>query len=112
MPIIRANDLVLSLDNNGEITIPYELIDNGSTDNCTIETYSIVSLNSDTVFAAEQEAPQQPEDLVEEAEASPLSNKGSAFKGKIGIYMPFHNDVLKAFKRAVLFFYFFVPYVT
>ena len=84
MPIIRANDLVLSLDNNGEITIPYELIDNGSTDNCTIETYSIVSLNSDTVFAAEQEAPQQPEDLVEEAEASPLSNKGSAFKGKIG----------------------------
>ena len=60
-PIIRANDLVLSLNSDGEVEIPFDLIDNGSTDNCTIATYNIVSENSDTILTQETSVPQQQE---------------------------------------------------
>ena len=56
-PIILVNDLVLSLNSNGEIVIPFELIDNGSYDNCVISTYNIVSANSDNIFTQETEIP-------------------------------------------------------
>jgi gliding motility-associated-like protein len=58
-PIVRANDLVLSLNSDGEVEIPFDAIDNGSTDNCTIATYNIVSENSDTIFTQETSVPQQ-----------------------------------------------------
>jgi len=87
-PIVRANDLVLSLDSNGEITIPYELIDNGSSDNCTVETYSIVSLDTETVFASEEEVPQQPENPANDQKQGkggfPVTDKRNSFRGKIG----------------------------
>ena len=40
-PIARAKDLVISLDSQSNLNIPYELIDNGSTDNCNIQSYGI-----------------------------------------------------------------------
>ena len=87
-PIVRANDLVLSLDSNGEITIPYELIDNGSSDNCTVETYSIVSLDTETVFASEEEVPQQPENPANDQEQGkggfPVTDKRNSFRVKMG----------------------------
>ncbi|MCH1473648.1 MAG: gliding motility-associated C-terminal domain-containing protein, partial [Bacteroidia bacterium] len=58
-PIIRANDLVLSLNSDGEVEIPFDAIDNGSSDNCSIATYNIVSENSDTIFTQETSVPQQ-----------------------------------------------------
>ena len=62
-PIIRANDLVLSLNSDGEVEIPFDAIDNGSTDNCKIATYNIVSENSDTIFNQETSIPQQQDQI-------------------------------------------------
>ncbi|MDA7777916.1 gliding motility-associated C-terminal domain-containing protein [Flavobacteriaceae bacterium] len=74
-PIARANDIVISLDSEAAITIPYDLIDNGSSDNCTIATYSIVSENLDTVFTPEKEVPVQ----NEEYELSNETNTSKSF---------------------------------
>ena len=57
-PVILASDLVLSLNSNGEVVIPFELIDNGSYDNCEISTFSIVSENSDNIFTQETDIPE------------------------------------------------------
>ena len=62
-PIIRANDLVLSLNSNGEVEIPFDAIDNGSTDNCIISTYNIVSENSDNIFTDDTPVPLVQEEL-------------------------------------------------
>ena len=40
-PVARAQDLVISLDQLSTMNISWELFDNGSTDNCTIESYVI-----------------------------------------------------------------------
>ena len=40
-PIIRANDIVLSLDQASSINLDWTLIDNGSEDNCAIKSFSI-----------------------------------------------------------------------
>ena len=68
-PVILANDLVLSLNSNGEVVIPFELIDNGSYDNCVISTYNIVSENSDNIFTQETEIP----DVIGELQNSDLT---------------------------------------
>ena len=56
-PVILANDIVLTLDSEGNINIPYNLIDNGSYDNCSIATYSIISEDLTIVFADEAQVP-------------------------------------------------------
>ena len=53
-PIALANDVDLSLDGNGNLIIPWSLIDNGSTDNCGIRSFSILSLDGETVYINDQ----------------------------------------------------------
>ena len=63
-PIVVARDIVVSLDNDATLNIPWNLIDNGSSDNCAIQTYTIVSEGSGTVLSEEREIPratEQPE---------------------------------------------------
>ncbi|MFQ3340476.1 MAG: gliding motility-associated-like protein, partial [Flavobacteriaceae bacterium] len=40
-PVIRTQDLVISLDQLSNMNISWELFDNGSTDNCFIESYEL-----------------------------------------------------------------------
>ena len=40
-PVVRANDIVLSLDQASSIKLDWNLIDNGSTDNCVIKSFEI-----------------------------------------------------------------------
>ena len=44
-PVARARDIVVTLDNESNLNIPYNLIDNGSTDNCSIQTFNVRSEN-------------------------------------------------------------------
>ena len=53
-PIARAKDLVISLDSQSNLNIPYELIDNGSTDNCNIQSYGIKFKTSGLVISENQ----------------------------------------------------------
>ena len=46
-PVARANDISVSLNANGDIIIPWIAIDNGSSDNCLVESYSIFSVKSE-----------------------------------------------------------------
>ena len=48
-PVARAQDLVISLDQLSTINISWELFDNGSTDNCTIESYVIKGSKIETI---------------------------------------------------------------
>ena len=57
IPLIQANDLVLTLNSDGEVEIPFDAIDNGSTDNCTISTYNIVSKDTENIFTDETPIP-------------------------------------------------------
>ncbi|MDA9937430.1 aminoacyl-tRNA hydrolase, partial [Flavobacteriaceae bacterium] len=57
IPLIQANDLVLTLNSDGELEIPFNAIDNGSTDNCTISTYNIVSKDTENIFTDETPIP-------------------------------------------------------
>lgn len=56
-PVVAARDIVVSLDNETILNIPWTLIDNGSSDNCAIRSFSIVSRESGTVLTNEQEVP-------------------------------------------------------
>lgn len=75
-PVVVARDIVVSLDNDTTLNIPWDLIDNGSSDNCTIQTYSVVSKESGTVLSEEREIPnvreqkQQQEKSTDFAEVS------------------------------------------
>ena len=48
-PVARAQDLVISLDQLSTMNISWELFDNGSTDNCTIESYVIKGSKIETI---------------------------------------------------------------
>ncbi len=54
-PVARANDISVSLNADGEIVIPWNTIDNRSTDNCVIKSYSIFSLESEQFFVNQTE---------------------------------------------------------
>ena len=56
-PIIRANDITVSLNGEGEINIPWSLIDNGSSDNCSIASFSIFSIDSGSFLTNITEIP-------------------------------------------------------
>ena len=56
-PVARARDIVVTLDNDSNLNIPYNLIDNGSTDNCSIQTFNIRSEISGRVISQEREIP-------------------------------------------------------
>ena len=58
-PVARANDLDLSLDGNGNLLIPWRLIDNGSSDNCSLSSFRILSLDGRTIFTEQQTLPQK-----------------------------------------------------
>ncbi len=53
-PVARAKEVDVSLDGNGNLIIPWGLIDNGSSDNCTINNFSILSLDGGTIFIDQQ----------------------------------------------------------
>jgi gliding motility-associated-like protein len=53
-PIALAKDVDVSLDGNGDIIIPWGLIDNGSSDNCSIQSYSIRALGSELIYVEQQ----------------------------------------------------------
>ena len=48
-PIVRANDIVLSLDRASSINLDWTLIDSGSEDNCAIKSFSIEGDAIDTI---------------------------------------------------------------
>lgn len=56
-PVARARDIVVTLDNDSNLNIPYNLIDNGSTDNCSIQTFNVRSEISGRVISEEREIP-------------------------------------------------------
>ena len=56
-PIARARDIVVTLDNESNLNIPYNLIDNGSSDNCTIQTFNVRSELTGRVISEEREIP-------------------------------------------------------
>ena len=47
----------MTLDNESNLNIPYNLIDNGSTDNCSIQTFNVRSEISGRVISEEREIP-------------------------------------------------------
>ena len=53
-PVARAKEVDVSLDGNGNLIIPWGLIDNGSSDNCTINNFSILSLDGATIYIDQQ----------------------------------------------------------
>jgi len=53
-PVARAKDVDVSLDGNGNLIIPWGLIDNGSSDNCTLNNFSILSLDGGTIYIDQQ----------------------------------------------------------
>ena len=81
-PVILANDIVLTLDSSGNVSIPYNLIDNGSYDNCAIATYSIVSIDSAFVYAEETPVPSRPSEEVIEVSKNSLNSEGKSVSSK------------------------------
>jgi hypothetical protein len=53
-PVARAKEVDVSLDGNGNLIIPWGLIDNGSSDNCTINNFSILPLDGGTIYIDQQ----------------------------------------------------------
>ena len=49
----------MTLDNDSNLNIPYNLIDNGSTDNCSIQTFNVRSEISGRVISEEREIPER-----------------------------------------------------
>ena len=54
-PVVRANNITASLNVDGEIVIPWNAIDNGSTDNCLVKSYNIFSVELEQFFTNETE---------------------------------------------------------
>ncbi len=77
-PVIVANDLVLTLNSDGEVDIPFDLIDNGSYDNCEITSYSIVGEESGVVFTSETEVPQSENEYIANDEDDNKSYAGKS----------------------------------
>ena len=64
-PVARARDIVVTLDNDSNLNIPYNLIDNGSTDNCSIQTFNVRSEISGRVISEEREIPMERDQQVD-----------------------------------------------
>ena len=54
-PTIRARDIVVSIDNQSQLNISWNLIDNGSTDNCEIKSFEFQSNEPDLVLPRKQD---------------------------------------------------------
>ena len=55
----------MTLDNESNLNIPYNLIDNGSTDNCSIQTFNVRSEISGRVISEEREIPMERDQQVD-----------------------------------------------
>ena len=56
-PTIRARDIVVSIDNQSQLNISWDLIDNGSTDNCEIKSFEFQSNEPDLVLPKKTDIP-------------------------------------------------------
>jgi len=58
-PVARAKEVDVSLDGNGNLIIPWGLVDNGSSDNCNINNFSILSLDGGEIYIDQQNLSQK-----------------------------------------------------
>ena len=72
---LLERDLVISLDSQSNLNIPYELIDNGSTDNCNIQSYGIKFKTSGLVISENQPLLEEIQQKQYQALTSKVSEK-------------------------------------
>ena len=82
-PTIRARDIVVSIDNQSQLNISWDLIDNGSSDNCEIKSFEFQSNEPDLVLPTKQDIPgyydrNYPTNKLN----TPVGNRTSSFTGK------------------------------
>lgn len=58
-PVARAQDVDVSLDGNGNLIIPWGLVDNGSSDNCSINNFRILTLDGGEIYIDQQNLSQK-----------------------------------------------------